>query len=324
MDQNHWTRRTVGRIGMNDVHQIEFGCHRARTLDYRYGGGAGVHAALHELRRAGPLLDASATEQVQARLYTAVADLHNLTGWIMFDLGHLTSAKACFAQAIRLAHAAGNTDLLANIHYRIGRIHLHHGEPARAAKHFERGTTLAGADNSALAMAILSANRAWAYAVMGMTAESLRQLGNAIDTFTQATQATTPPWAAFFDEIDLTAMVGTVYTTLARRADNGYTSFAMPALSTAVTGYSDAMARSRTFVLIALAIVHLIEGDPDEGKKVGAQAVTAASYLASARVVDRMRPLAEEARRRDSNTDAHDLAELISQYTTSKAPAPAD
>jgi tetratricopeptide (TPR) repeat protein len=324
MDQNHRTRGTVRRIGMTDVHRIESGSHRARTLDYRYGGGSGKETALRELRRAHALLEAPATEQVKSRLYTAAADLHSLTGWIMFDLGQLTTANACFTQALRLAHAADNTDLLANIHYRMGRIHLHHGDPARAVAHFERGAAFADANKSALAMAILSANQAWAHAVMGRTAESLRQLGNAIDTFTQTTQATTPPWAAFFDNIDLTAMAGIVYTMLARRVDNSYTSFAIPALTTAVTGYGDAMARSRTFALIALAVGHLIGGDPDEGTKIGAQAVEAAARLASTRVVDRMRPLREEARRRVGNTDARDLAERISRLTTSKVPPPTE
>jgi hypothetical protein len=180
--------------------------------------------------------------------------------------------------------------------------------------HFQRGTTCAGTNKPALA--ILAANQAWAQAIMGRTADSLRHLGNAIDAFTQTSQASTPPWAAFFDEIDLTAMAGTVYTALACRVDNAYTSHAIPALATAVTSYSDAMARSRTFVLIALAVNHLIEGDRDEGTKVSTQALQAASRLTSARVVDRMRPLGEEARRA-GHADTRDLAERISQLTTS-------
>jgi hypothetical protein len=88
-----------------------------------------MQTALRELHRAAALLEASATEQVRSRLCTAVADLHNLAGWIMFDIGQVTTAKTCFAQPLRLAHAAGNTELLANIHYRIGRIHLHHDNP---------------------------------------------------------------------------------------------------------------------------------------------------------------------------------------------------
>lgn len=321
MENNNGTRDRVRRIGMTDVHRIESATHRARTLDYRYGGGFGLQTALRELHGAVALLEAPATEQVRSRLYTAVADLHNLTGWIMFDIGQVTTAKTCFAQALRLAHAAGDTELLTNIHYRTGRIHLHHGDPARAVTHFQRGTTFAGTNKHALA--ILAANQAWAHAVMGRTADSLRPLGNAIDAFTQTTQANTPPWAAFFDEIDLIAMAGTVYTALACRVDNGYTSFAIPALTTAVTGYSDAMARSRTFVLTALAVNHLIEGDRDEGAKVGTQAVQAAGRLASARVVDRMRPLGEEARR-TGHTDTRDIAEHISQLTTSNVAMPAE
>jgi hypothetical protein len=119
-------------------------------------------------------------------------------------------------------------------------------------------------------------------------------------------------------------MTGVVYTTLARRVDNDYTSFAIPALTTAVTGYGDAMARSRTFALIALAVNHLIEGDPDEGTKFGAQAVQAAGRLTSTRVIDRMRPLREEAHRHAANTDVRDLAERISQLTTTKVPPPAE
>jgi hypothetical protein len=155
---------------MTDVHRVESGSHRVRTLDYRYGGGSGRETALRELHRAEALLEVPASERVKARLYTAVADLHSLTGWVMFDIGQLATAHTCFTQALRLAHAAGNTDLLANIHYRMGRIHLHHDDPAQAVTHFERGATFAGTSGSALAMAILCANLAWAHATMGRTA----------------------------------------------------------------------------------------------------------------------------------------------------------
>ena len=195
---------------------------------------------------------------------------------------------------------------------------------------FQLGQVAAHASGSALAVAILYANQAWAYAKMGLDDEALALLGRSTDEFARADLAEVPAWATFFTETDMSAMVGTVYTELALTVDPAYTRSAIPALSTAINGYDQDMTRSRSFTLISLATNHLLEDDIDHAATVGAQAVAVAESVKTVRTKDRVRPLKREADKRRDNADARALSERIATFTatrpgccwTSAAPSP--
>lgn len=271
----------TARIGMSDVEQLEAQTHSLRSVDYQYGGGACRDAVVVRIYWAEQLLATEATDQVRGRLLSAVADLHNLAGWTSFDSGQVGAAYHHFDRALDFARH--DEDLTTNIVYRRGRVHLHHGAPGDALAYFLRGAL------SPLASSIMHANEAWAYARQAHSTEALRALGKAQDAFSRADHTHVPDWARFHDETDLTAMIGTVYTEL------GDTRHAVPALTTAIEHFGPAMARSWTFCLIALASCHFLDGDTDQGRIVGMQAVSAAEGLRSERVWDRMRPLVRAA-----------------------------
>ena len=269
------------RIGTSDVEQLESQTHSLRSVDYQYGGGACRDAVVVRIYWAQQLLAASASDVVRSRLLSAVADLHNLAGWTSFDSGQVGAAYHHFDRALDFARH--DEELTTNIVYRRGRVHLHHGAPGDALAYFQRGAF------APLAASIMHSNEAWAYARQDRSAEALRALGKAKDSFAQADLAHVPDWARFHDETDLTAMIGTVHTEL------GDTRHAIPALTSAIGQFGPAMARSRTFCLISLASCHFLDGDTDQGQTVGMQAVSAAEGLRSERVWDRMRPLVQVA-----------------------------
>jgi hypothetical protein len=184
---------------------------------------------------------------------------------------------------------------------------------------FQLGQVAAQTSGSALAVAILRANQAWAYATMGLDDEALALLGRSTDEFARADLAEAPAWATFFTETDMSAMVGTVYTELALTVDPAYTRSAIPALSTAINGYGQNMARSRSFDLISLATNHLLEHDIDHAATVGAEAVAVSESLKTARTKDRLRPLKREADKRRNHADARALSEQIATFTATKA-----
>jgi hypothetical protein len=260
----------------------------------------------------------------------AVADLHNLAGWISFDIGQVGVAHTHFGRAVELAEQGTHDALVANIEYRMGRVHLHHNAPKEALREFQLGQVAAQASGSALAVAILCGNQAWAYAKMGRDDQALALLGRSRDEFARADLAKASPWAAFFAETDMSAMVGTVYTELAVTGDPSYTRSAIPALGTAINGYGPEMTRSRSFNLIALATNHLLDGEIDHAATVGAQAVAVCESVKTARTKDRLRPLQREADKRRHNADARALSERIATFTatrpgcswTSSAPPP--
>lgn len=303
-----------GRIGMADVRQVEAATRALRALDYQYGGGFCRDAVVAQLSWGQQLVSASGAEQVKSRLYVALADLHNVAGWTSFDTGLIDSARGHFANALELAKEGGSYPLVANVLYRMGRVYLHQDAPNDALKLFQLGQIAAQESGSELAVAVLCANEAWAYAMMGNDKQATKLLGRTRDEFARADVDNAESWVKFFTTTDVHAMIGTVHTVLAQTVDTSHTKYAIPALTRAIDDYGDEMARSRAFNLSALATNHLLDGDIDHGSRVGRAALDGAEGLKSARVKDRMEPMKREADKRRNNPDARELSERIRAF----------
>jgi transcriptional regulator with XRE-family HTH domain/tetratricopeptide (TPR) repeat protein len=303
-----------GRIGMTDVRQVEAATRALRSLDYQYGGGFCRDAVVAQLSWGQQMLGATGTELVKQRLHVALADLYNLAGWTSFDIGLTDSARTHFGKALELAKAGGSEPLVANILYRMGRVYLHKQSPNDALKMFQLGQLAAQESGSELAVAVICANQAWAYALMGKKDQTMKLIGRTRDEFARANLDDAEDWVRFFDEADVYAMIGTVHTVLAQTADPTHTKYAIPALSRAIDSYGDEMNRSKAFNVGMLATNHLLEGDIDHGARIGRTAVDLAENLKSTRVTDRLKPLLEEATKRRNNPDARDLADKITNH----------
>ena len=304
------------RPGVHDVEQLENQTRALRAVDYRSGGGMCRDAVLVRIHRGHELLGARVAEPVRTRLFSAVADLHNLAGWTSFDSGHVGAAHHHLDLALSLAEHVGNDELAANVHYRRGRIHLHHGSADDALAQFQLGQLAAQRCGSGgqLAASILSANQAWAYAKKGEEELALELLGRAMEEFAAAGSGEPPDWARFFGETDVSAMVGTVHTELALGGRAGRARSAIEALTAAAGRYGPDMARSRSFCLAMLAADHLLDGDLEQGAVVGTEAVNAAETLKSVRTKDRMRPLKLEAEKHRDHAAVRALSEHIAAF----------
>jgi transcriptional regulator with XRE-family HTH domain len=315
-DTGSWVSNPVltpapGRIGMTDVRQVEAATRALRSLDYQYGGGFCRDAVVAQLSWGQQMLGATAQEHVKKRLHVALADLHNLAGWTSFDIGLVDSARNHFGRALELAKSGESEQLVANILYRMGRVYLHNEAPQDALKMFQLGQIAAQESGSELAVAVICANQAWAYAMMGYEEQTMKLIGRTRDEFSRANLAEAEDWVRFFNDTDVYAMIGTVHTVLAHNGFPKHTQYAIPALTRAIESYGDEYTRSKAFNLGALATNHLLDGDIDHGAKVGNGAVDLAEHLKSNRVRDRMRPLKEEADKRRNNTHARELSDNI-------------
>src|SRR5919198_5136255 len=306
-----------GRIGMTDVRQVEAATRALRALDYQYGGGFCRDAVVAQLSWGQQMLSASGTEVVKQRLHVALADLHNLAGWTSFDIGLVDSARNHFGRALELAKAGDSDQLVANILYRMGRVYLHKEAPDDALKMFQLGQIAAQESGSELAVAVICANQAWAYAMMGHEEQTMKLIGRTRDEWARANMAEAEDWVRFFNETDVYAMIGTVHTVLAHNGFPKHTQYAIPALTRAIESYGDEMARSKAFNLSALATNHLLDGDIDHGVKIGNGAVDLAEHLKSNRVKDRLKPLKDEADKRRNNTSARELSDNIGRLYAS-------
>src|SRR3954452_6938863 len=190
-DSGSWVSNPVltpapGRIGMTDVRQVEAATRALRSLDYQYGGGFCRDAVVAQLSWGQQMLSASGTDVVKQRLHVALADLHNLAGWTSFDIGLIDSARNHFGRALELAKAGNSEPLVANILYRMGRVYLHNDAPNDALKIFSLGQIAAQNSGSELAVAVLCATEAWAYAMMGQREQTMKLLGRTRDEFARA------------------------------------------------------------------------------------------------------------------------------------------
>lgn len=305
------------RAGMPDVEQLEKQTKALRAVDYSSGGGMCRDAVLVRIHRGHELLRATAPEPVRTRLFCAVADLHNLAAWTSFDSGHAGAAHHHLDLALSLAGHGGNDELAANIRYRRGRIHLHHGAADEALAQFQHGRLAARRSGSALEASILSANQAWAYAQKGDEQLALDLLGRAAEEFEEAGDDEPPDWARFFTETDVSAMAGTVRTELALRGAPRHARTAIAALTDAVGRYGPDMARSRSFCLATLAVNLLLDDELERGAEVGTEAVEAAETLKSVRTKDRLRPLKLAAEQRRHHPAVRALADHITAFVVS-------
>ncbi|XVV06455.1 tetratricopeptide repeat protein [Actinosynnema sp. CA-248983] len=308
-------QRVPARIGVRDVVRLEEETERLRGMDYRQGGGACRDSVIVTAAWSDQLLRATSTAVVRTRLLVALADIHNLAGWTCFDTGLEQAATRQWDRALELAAEAGHDELVANIHYRSGRMRLHNARRREALEIFELGVVAAKRAGSRHAVAMLRANEAWAHAGLGDQGMAAIRLRQAHEEFDRAGAGAAPGWARFFDETDLSGMTGVVHTELARTVDPSHTATAIPALVAAIAGYSEGMVRSRALSLIALTANHLVDGDFDEADAVGERAVALACELASIRVADRLQPLRHLADRYRGDPHARRLAARIAAFT---------
>lgn len=299
------------RVGKGDVEAIEAETRALRADDYQSGGGGCRDAVLAHLADCQALLDSPLSSTIADRLQTAVADLSSLAGWICFDAGRPYEGITHLSEALKLALQVRHRALAANIHYRLGRIWLHHNELHRALTEFRHASYHAKDALDARGAAILAANQAWTYARMASPDRALALLDQATGHFADVRSTEPAVWDAFFTETDMQAMTGVVHSELARTTDTRHCTIAIPLLTRMVAAYGTDMNRSKALCTIALATSQLLDDDIDAAVTNGHQALAMCRALNSPRTAQRLRPLKNEADRRRRSAAARDLSHDI-------------
>ncbi|MGW3962473.1 hypothetical protein ACWED2_21820 [Amycolatopsis sp. NPDC005003] len=304
-----------------DVAQLEAAVGTLRALDYRQGGGF-CRDAVRVVKTASLLLHwGTVPDPLRSRLHTVLADVHNLLGWTEFDIGRDEQARHRFGRALEIAAEAGNDSLVANIRYRLGRVHLHRHDVDGALTEFARGRAAARRSDSRRALAILTANEAWAFAMDGDEHAALSRLAEAEAAFAEAGSWPEPrPWEAFFRETDMAAMRGTVLTELATAVAARHSGEAVTQLTEAADRYGADMTRSRSLTLIMLAQNHALRGDFEEATRIGEEALDLAGQVGSVRPKDRLAPLERLLGRHPGDAATRDLADRIKRYRAEPLP----
>ena len=261
-----------------------------RTADRQLGGGMLYACVVHYLSvEIGPrLVDASGP--TDAALFSAACSLTELAGWMAHDSGDDTAAQRHFQRAYRLACAAENDALAANVcasmSHLAGQLH----QPANAVRIADAGIHRAThRPGTAQLLARLHAMRARGLAASSNPHDALAALRSAEQSLA-ATADAPAPWLASFDEAALAHESALCLYQL------GDLSGAKRHAERVVALRTGDRVRSRAFGLLALATVLAQSRRVDEAAAVGSQLSQTAASLTSTRVRSRLCQLADALR----------------------------
>lgn len=285
-------------VGQDEVATVRAVTAFHRRLDAAAGGGRCLQSARGYVAWATRLLQVRCNDVVGAELRAALAELHNLVGWVAHDLDDHDMARRHLTQSLVLARQTDSLPLLANTLYRLGRVSLHQEQPAEALQLFGLGQLAAQQAGCHASVGILHANSAWAYALLGADHQVVDSLTRARRELDQADLDTAPAWTHFaLTEADVHGISAVVYSALARHPEHvRYVDRAAEHSHQAVRLRRPQDRRSFIFDTISVATASILAGDLATAGEYGMKAVgLVADGMRSARVNDRLNALWELA-----------------------------
>lgn len=306
---------SLPRLGLQHVAQIEQTTNAFRRWDNEFGSGMRRKAVVGQLNEAAELLRGPFQgERVARRLFSAVADLAQLAGWMSYDLQLHATAQRYFLLGMHLAKDAGDRPQVGRMLYCLARQMIDLQRYREALDLAQTGVYAIRRSSTPKTMALLQVIEARAHAGMGQARDCRRALGAAQDAFAQAGKDTDPAWCGFFDEGELYGLLGVTLRDLAL-ADTAhprrYAADARQWIEQAIQQRPRHFLRSRVMDIDGLAVVNLLLGEPEAAGQAAAAAMTMATTVTSARVMSRLRKTAWLAQERFP--DASAVTELREQ-----------
>jgi transcriptional regulator with XRE-family HTH domain len=206
----------------NDVCTVRAVTAFHRQLDATSGGGACLHSARGYVAWATNLLRANcADDAVRRDLKVALAELHNLVGWLAHDLDQHDLARKHLTQSLVLAREADALSVMSHTLYRLGRVSLHQERATEALHLFGLGQLSAQQAGCKASVAILHANTAWAYALLGAPGQVEDSLTRARAELQRIDRDLTPEWVQFaLTPADIHGISAVVYLITAYRTSS--------------------------------------------------------------------------------------------------------
>jgi hypothetical protein len=306
--------RTGGpRVGMSDVEAVRSTTRALNELDHRFGSGHVRPVVVHYLNSVvSGLLAGSYRESTGRQLFSAVARLTELAGYMAVDTGQPGLAQRYYIQALRLAQAAGDRAYGGYV-LAAGMSHLaaQLGNPreiaqlARAAQEGARGQV------TATAQAMFYAAEARGHALMGDARACGAVAGQAVEALERSDPDNDPDWIRHFGQAYLADELAHCHRDLnqapqaARRAEE------------ALAGHGAEKARRRAIGLLLLAQAQVQQREIEQACHTGAQAVELLATLRTTRGAEylddlrlRLQPYAAESavREFDARLEEEELA----------------
>ncbi|GAB2690386.1 hypothetical protein [Nocardia thraciensis] len=297
------------RVGQGDVDSLRTMTAAFRDLDNKVGGGRVRPTIVQYLHSSvGPLLRGNYAEAVGRQLFAASAELTKLAGWAAYDQEEHGLAQRYLIQALRLARAAGDPGLGAEILAAMSHQATYVGRPgdavdlARAAQISARSAGLAALESECHMV------EAHGHAARQDDSSCALALNAAERAFSKAESSDRPEWLTYFDGAYMSAKVAHCFRDL---GDDVRTArFAEQSLD-----MSDGYLRGRAFNLSLLAAARAAD-DPLEAVSIGRQALDIAAGLSSRRSYAYLRDLRKRLDPYVSTPEVADFRQQVRELTT--------
>ncbi|WP_147268069.1 XRE family transcriptional regulator [Spongiactinospora rosea] len=301
------------KIGMTEIQEIRTVAQTFSQWDEQYGGGLLRPAVTAQLRHAVALLDARCPDKLHDELYSAVAYLSGVAGFMAFDIYDHETASRQYRLALMCAEEAGDFQQRAIILASMARQALWRNDPDTTLTRIEMAQVRSDRLTPA-ARAMLSAVRSRALAQLSRDQEAIAAVGLADDLFADITAIDTSGPLHWYDAAEHAGETG---HTLAELSHAPSREEGIRRLTTAAATHRDTSARARAFTLLLVARLHIAGADPHEGAAIGAEIVDRAASVRSHRIRDYLIDLRKTTRQHPKISEMADLRDRINVALTS-------
>ncbi|MEU1600213.1 hypothetical protein ABZ468_47555 [Streptomyces sp. NPDC005708] len=276
--------RRRGRLGEQEIEELESTARAFRAWDHKYGGGLRRKAVLGQLSEVSAHLDEHQSPQVEQRLYQVMAQLAGTAATMAWDTGFQRRAQNYYLLALRASHAGCDMIFGANVLAGMARQMLYRDQPHDALELIRLAQDGARRLAGPRVRAMLHTREAWAYAAMGRPAAFQRATAQAAECLATARTGEEPYWIAYFDEAELAGTTGGRLLELARKNPQQHAEAAATEIRQALVRRGPEASRSHALDRIGLAQCHFLIGDLTVAVEETHRAVDAARSTRSGRV----------------------------------------
>ncbi|WP_162907432.1 helix-turn-helix domain-containing protein [Allorhizocola rhizosphaerae] len=275
----------------------------AFRLADRQAGGGQLYATMTDYLKqtVAPRLLGGVEED--EKLFAAAAGLTQVAGWMAHEAGRDDAANRHFHRALRLAVAAGDTELAADVMIGLSHVANQHGQPAAAVAYARRGGVyLTVSRPNRDVEARLHAMAARGFAAIRQEKECTAQLKSAEQALKREPDPNASPWTSQFDHAALAMESARCFRAL------GQFESAKRAAETVLTVRPADRPRSRGFAQLSLASVLIAEGKIDEACHAGREALDSTVSVSSSPLLHQFARL---GRQLDGHRRNHDVAAFL-------------
>jgi tetratricopeptide (TPR) repeat protein len=279
---------SVASSGVDPVAVIGAMAEAFQTADRRIGGGALYETVVRYLTvEISPALVNPPGGSSSAGWFSAASSVTEIAGWMAHDGGRHQQARHHFDHAYRLAVAADNSSLCANVCASLAHLAVQLQQPGDAVRIAETGLGhvarhSVGTTHLAARLRTMAAR---GYAMTGHAHDCLSSLDTARRLLDDSDIGPVPKWIAGFDHASLAAEAALCLHQLGRLDDAEREARQVIQLRT-----GDRV-RSRTFGQLTLAHILADAGRVEEAATMGQAVCDTAPSLASIRALDRLAAL---------------------------------